>query len=111
MEKPIAWRRIMRDPEIKYYFCETEMARGVPTFFITPCEYFDKTGFLSDSSSFNPKIDKFERVADSTFEYIGKEANPENILLKNGQFMWRDMAEEIVYLYKRRRLLGIDNQE
>jgi len=111
MEKPIAWRVMMRDPEIKYYFCETEGRRGVPTFFITPSKHYDRTGFLLDSGSFDPKIDKFERVADSTFEYIGKEANPENILLKNGQFMWRDMAEEIVYLYKRRRLLGIDDQE
>jgi len=35
----------------------------------------------------------------------------ENILLKNGQFMWRGVAEEISYLYRRRRLLGTDNQE
>ena len=101
----------MIDNDIKYYFCETGGRIGVPRFFITPKEYFDKNGFLLDSGSFDPKLDKFERVADSTFEYVGKEPNPENILLGNGQFMWRAMDEEIAYLYKRRRLLGIDDQE
>ena len=101
----------MYDPEIKYYFCETEGRRGIPTFFITPVKHYDRTGFLLDSGSFDPKIDKFERVEDSTFEYIGEDLSPENILLKNGQFMWRDMPGEIVYLYKRRRLIDTDDQE
>jgi hypothetical protein len=97
--------------EIKYYFCKTKGGRDVPTFFITPKKYFDEKGFLLDSGAFDPRVDQFQRVADSTFEYVGKETNPENILLKNGQFMWRGMEEEISYLYRRRRLLGIDNQE
>lgn len=97
------------DPDIKYYFCKAPSTRiGVPAFHITPKDFFDKKGFLLDSGAFDPKINGFQRVADSTFEYVGEDIDPEIILLKNGQFMWRNMIEEIAYLYKRRRLLDID---
>ena len=78
---------------------------------ITPKEYFDEKGFLLDSGSFDPKIPDFQRVADSTFEYVGWKDQPEQLLLSDGRFMWRGMLAEIQYTYIRRRLLGIDNQE
>jgi len=54
--------------------------------------------------------DGFQRVSDSTFEYVGKE-DPFEKLFKYKKFAWRDMGSEISYLYKRRRFLGRDDQE
>jgi hypothetical protein len=102
----------MIDPDIEFYFCTDHEASKARTIFaITPKEYFDKKGFLYDSSSFDPKIPDFQRVADSTFEYVGTDEQPTLLLLQNGRFMWRDMLAEIGYTYIRRRLLGIDKQE
>jgi len=95
-------------PRIKYYFCagnKTVISR-FQTFSITPKNYFDREGFLYDSSEFDPKIPGFNRVADSIFEYVG-DGDPEEILLKNGTFMWRDMLSEIGCTYRRRRLCGL----
>jgi len=108
--------------EIKYYFCKhllyTENITtfketgqyGLPTFAITPKDYFDTSGFLYDSSEFDPKIPGFNRVADSIFEYVGI-GDPEEILLKNGTFMWRDMLSEIKYTYRRRSYLNRSSSE
>ena len=95
-------------PKIKYYFCagnKTVISR-FQTFSITPKDYFDREGFLYDSREFDPKISDFERIADSTFDYVG-DGDPEEILLKHGEFMWRDMMSEIRYTYRRRRLLEL----
>jgi hypothetical protein len=91
---------------IQYYFCVVFDNE----YWITPKEHFDKKGYLLDSGSFDPKIPGFERVADSTFQYFGSD-EPVDLLLKDGRFMWRDMHNEILMMYRRRRLLGIDNQE
>ena len=102
-------------PEIKYYFCKgnkTVISR-FPTFSITPKDYFDREGFLYDSSSFgifDPNLPDFERIADSTFDYVG-DGDPEEILLRRGDFMWRDMLSEIKYTYRRRKLLGHVKEE
>lgn len=102
----------MKGPKIEFYFCKDIDASNTRiTFAITPKEYFDKRGFLYDSSSFDPKIPGFYRVADSTFEYVGNDEQPTLLLLQDGRFMWRDMLSEIQYTYIRRRYLGIDNQE
>ena len=70
------------EKEIEYYFCEakdnfTENYRDNQNiFFITPKEYFDRKGFLSDRGDAIPLGDLpegFQRISDSTFEYIGKE--------------------------------------
>ena len=98
-------------PETQYYFCKDTMCSERPTFVITPKEYFDREGFLYDSSSFDPKVPGFEKVSDSTFEYIGSSSDPEEILLKDGNFMWRDMLSEIKYTYRRRRLLRIESMK
>jgi hypothetical protein len=95
-------------PEIKYYFCKEVSSSGWPTFAITPKAYFDRTGFLYDSSDFNLDIVGFQRVSDSKFEYVCLFGDPEEALLQQGEFMWRDMVKEIQYTYKRRRLLGIE---
>jgi len=94
--------------KIKYYFCagnKTVISR-FQTFSITPKNYFDREGFLYDSSEFDPKIPGFNRVADSTFDYVG-DGDPEEILLKRGEFMWRDMMSEIRCTYRRRRLCPV----
>ena len=98
--------------KIKYYFCagnKTVISR-FQTFSITPKDYFDREGFLYDSSEFDPKIPGFNRVADSTFDYVG-DGDPEEILLRRGDFMWRDMLSEIKYTYRRRKLLGHVKEE
>lgn len=97
--------------KIKYYFCEAPSARlNIKTFYITPKEYFDKYGFLLDTSNFNPNIPDFQRVADSIFEYVGFHGKPENILLAHGDFAWRDMPKEITYHYNRKRLMGEEGE-
>jgi hypothetical protein len=103
----------MKDPDFHYYFCRTRDLSSIPTFHITPKEYFDKTGFLDDRSTSVPSSDLppgFQRVMDSTFEYRGG-LDPVTLLLMNGSFMWRDMDFEIKMRYERRRLLNIDDQE
>ena len=98
-----------KEPAIKYYFCrDTEKRMNIPTFYITPKEFFDAKGFLLDTSSFDPKVPGFQRLSDSTFEFVDLYNNPEEVLLKHGEFMWRDMLTEIKYTYRRRRLLGIE---
>ena len=99
-------------PIIKYYFCEDinedESRRRFPKFIITPKGYFDRTGLVYDSTYFDPQIPGFQRVADSTFDFVDDVAtNPVDVLLKHGEFMWRDMLTEITYAYRRRRLLGL----
>jgi hypothetical protein len=79
----------------------------LPLFVITPKEYFDRTGLLLDSGTFDPNIDGFQKVSDSHFEWISLSGDPERILLMQRNFMWRDMVTEIKYAYKRERLLGL----
>jgi hypothetical protein len=106
------------EKEIEYYFCEaknnfTENYGDKYIFFITPKDYFDKTGFLSDRGDAVPPQDvpkDFQRVSDSTFEYVGN-SDPIKLLLLAKKFAWRDMGKEVKYIYERRRLLGRDNQE
>ena len=108
-----------KEKEIEYYFCEAKdnftenYGDNRYIFFITPKEYFDEKGFLSDRGDAVCSRDlpkDFQRISDSTFEYVGKESPLEKLFLAK-KFAWRDMGTEIKYLYERRRLLGIDDQE
>jgi len=105
------------EKEIEYYFCEAKdnftenYRKSQHIFFITPKEHFDDKGFLSDRGDAVYEEDLpegFQRVSDSTFEYVGKE-DPFEQLFMARKFTWRDMGKEIQYLYARRKILGLDD--
>ena len=106
-----------KEREIEYYFCDakdnfTKNYGKRIIYFITPKDHFDEKGFLSDKGNAVDKGDLpegFQRLGDSTFEYVGSE-DPFDQLFLAAKFAWRDMGTEIMYLYERRRILEIDDQ-
>lgn len=101
---------------MKYYYCidsETEnflTSDGVPIshFLITPADYYDRKGFLSDRQdavNFDHLPPNFKRCADSCFEFRGHVKDGLAVLKAARGFIMRDMEKEIKELYRRRDAL------
>ena len=99
---------------MKYYYCVdsdiaswvTYAGQQIAQFIITPADYYDQRGFLSDrydAVSHFHLPPGFTRCADSRFEYRGTTEHGLACLRASPGFIARDMEKEIAELYASRR--------
>ena len=99
---------------VKYYYCVdslitswvTHAGQQIAHFIITPADYYDERGFLSDHYAAVPPShlpSGFTRCADSRFEYRGTTEQGLACLRASPGFIARDMEKEIAELYASRR--------
>jgi hypothetical protein len=93
-------------PDTEYPDWFTSGGQRITHFLITPADYYDKKGFLSDNYRAVPPEHLprgFVRCADSKFEFRGSQAEGLEILQAAKGFIQRDMVKEIAELYEHRR--------
>jgi hypothetical protein len=95
----------------KYYYCVdnsdntsfiTQSGQLVTHFVITPADYYDRKGFLSDNYNAVPFEHLplgFCRCADSKFEFRGSVLEGLSVLRGTPGFILRDMEKEIQEWY------------